>query len=61
MLIYCQSSNKYLRHYKPRHYYHPLNMSITTLEVAGWRQIGNQVGLAKRRKAKWDWKNDVNG
>jgi hypothetical protein len=35
---------------EPRHYYHPLHMSVTTLEVAGWRQIGNQVGLDKRRK-----------
>jgi hypothetical protein len=35
---------------EPHHYYHPLYMSITKLEVAGWRQIGNQEGLDKRRK-----------
>jgi hypothetical protein len=35
---------------EPHHYYCPLYMSITKLEVTGWRQIGNQVGLDKRRK-----------
>jgi len=35
---------------EPHHDYHPLYMSITKLEIAGWRQIGNQEGLDKRRK-----------
>jgi hypothetical protein len=35
---------------EPHHYYHPLYMSITKLEVARWRQIGNQEGLDKRSK-----------
>ncbi len=35
---------------EPHHYYYPVYMSITKLEVAGWRQIGNQEGLDKRRK-----------